>query len=381
MKIGIDASRYSHKYATGVEWYSYQIINGILGEALKKPDSEVFLYSPADINIPKEFEHPGKVRKIIIPFKRFWTLIRLSWEMRKNPPDVLFVPSHTLPLIRPKFSVITIHDVAFKYLKKSYPLLNYWYLNWSTKYAVKHASKIIAPSEATKNDLIKFFKCPAEKISVVHHGFKKPAKSGQSAGLSENLKFFGFDKKFPYILFVGRLESKKNLARLVEAFKIFAENKSDYRLVLAGKQGFGFEEILEKVRKLGRKLQHPQSGAEVENRVIMPGYVDEDEKKYLYENCEIFAFPSLYEGFGFPVLEAFYYGKPVVTSHVSCLPEVAGDAALYFDPFDVSEIANVLEKLANNKNLRDELVEKGKSRLEKFDLKISIKKTFDILVK
>lgn len=371
MKIGIDASRYSHRYATGVEWYSYQIINGILSEALKHPDVEVLLYSPADVGIPKEFEHPRKIRKMIMPFKRFWTLLRLSWEMRKNPPDVLFVPSHTLPLIRPKFSVITIHDVAFRYLKKSYPKLNYWHLNWSTKYAVKHASKIIVPSEATRRDLIEFFKCPPGKISVVYHGFKKPSRhDGSLAPISENLKFFGFDKKFPYILFVGRLESKKNLARLVEAFKIFSEHKPHYKLVLAGKQGFEFDEILKKVSKF-----------KLEDKVIMPGYIDEEEKKYLYENCEIFAFPSLYEGFGFPILEAFYYGKPVATSHVSCLPEVAGDAAIYFDPFDVSEIANVLEKLANNADLRNELAEKGKIRLEQFDLKTSIKKTFDILTK
>ena len=114
MKIGIDASRYSHKYATGVEWYSYQIINGILSEALKHPDVEVLLYSPTDIDIPKEFEHPRKIRKIIIPFKRFWTLIRLSWEMRKNPPDVLFVPSHTLPLMGGRKNVITWHDAGYE---------------------------------------------------------------------------------------------------------------------------------------------------------------------------------------------------------------------------------------------------------------------------
>lgn len=377
MKIGIDASRYKHETATGVEWYSYHIINGLLEEALKKEDVEVVLYSREELDIPKEFEHPRKIRKKVLKAKRFWTLWKLSMEMRKNKPDVLFVPSHTLPLIRPKFSVITIHDTAFKYLKKSYSKMQYWYLNWSTKYAVKYAGRIIVPSEATKQDLIHFFGCPAYKIVVIPHGFKKPHKQQNERGeaeVSENLKIFGFEdpsrERNPYIFFVGRLESKKNLVRLVEAFAVFSENHPRWRLVLAGKPGVGFEEIFDKVRSL-----------RLESRVVMPGYVDENEKEYLYRNCDIFAFPSLYEGFGLPILEAFYYGKPIVTSHVSCMPEVAGDAAVYCDPFDPLGIARCLEKLANDGDFAGKLAENGRERLKLFTWESSVKKTFDVLTK
>lgn len=375
MKIGIDASRYGHETATGVEWYSYHIINGLLGEALKQEDIKVVLYSRESIDIPKEFEHPKRIQKKVLPAKRFWTLCRLSKEMKKNPPDVLFVPSHTLPLKRPRYSVITVHDTAFKYLKKSYSRLQYWYLNWSTKYAVKNASRIIVPSEATKQDLVQFFNCPVHKIVVVPHGFKKPKKVNQHE-VSENLKHFGFgslDKDgehSPYVFFIGRLESKKNLARLVEAFKDFSDSHPDFKLVLAGKRGVGFEEIFAKVRAL-----------KIEDRVIMPGYVDENEKAYLYQNCKIFAFPSLYEGFGLPILEAFSYGKPVLTSHVSCMPEVAGDAAVYCDPFDSGDIARCLEKLVNDKDFADDLAKKGLDRLENFSWEKSVKMTFDVLVK
>jgi glycosyltransferase involved in cell wall biosynthesis len=369
MKIGIDASRYTHETATGVEWYSYYIINGLLSEALKHEGIEIVLYSPHELSIPKEFEHPKRVRKIILPMRRFWTLWKLSMEMRKNPPDVLFVPSHTLPFIHPKFSVITIHDTAFRYLKKSYSKLQYLYLNWSTKFAVKHASKIIVPSEATKRDLVQIFKCPVYKIDVVPHGFKKPKKIDEEQ-VSENLKSFGFGEAQSYIFFVGRLESKKNLEMLVSAFKIFSENHPEYSLVMAGKRGVGFDEIFNKVRKL-----------QIEDKVIMPGYVDENEKAYLYKNCKIFAFPSLYEGFGLPILEAFSYGKPVLTSHVSCMPEVAGDAAIYCDPFDPSSIAECLEKLADDKIFADDLVKKGFERLKIFSWENSVKKTFDVLTK
>lgn len=368
MKIGIDASRYSTETATGVEWYSYHIINGLVSESLKHEETEVLLYSPRDINIPKEFEHPKRVTKRILPFKRFWTLIKLSLEMRKNPPDVLFVPSHVLPLLRPDYSVITIHDTAFKYLKKSYSLHQYLYLNWSTKYAVKHAGKIIVPSEATKGDLVKLYNCPPDKIEVIYHGYKVPKKVDVKE-VPENLKLFGFgENKSPYVFFVGRLESKKNLSNLIEAFKIFSENKPNFKLVLAGKRGVGFDEIFKTVKKSG-----------LAEKIIMPGYIEEIEKAYLYENCALFAFPSLYEGFGLPLLEAFSYGKPVLTSHVSCLPEIAKEAACYVDPFDPQDIARGLEKIIDDESYAKKLAEAGKERLKHFSWDDSVKKTFKVL--
>ena len=376
MKIGIDASRYSHETATGVEWYSYHITNGLIKQALKQEDAEVVLYSPRKFDLPKELEHPRKIRKCIMPMKRFWTLRRLSKEMKQNPPDVLFVPAHTLPLRRPAYSVVTIHDTAFKYLRSSYSWFQYHHLNWSTKYAVKHASKIVVPSDATKQDLVKFFKCPADKIVVVPHGFKTNRHIDLSQ-VSENLKQIGWggsthskNAPNPYIYFVGRMESKKNLARLIEAFARFSESRPEWRLVLAGKRGLGFERILETVRRLN-----------LTNKVFMPGYVDEQEKNYLYKNCSIFAFPSLYEGFGFPILEAFTFEKPVLTSHVSSMPEVAGDAAHYCDPFDVTSIERGLEKLADDKAYAEDLVQKGKQRLQKFTWESAVKKTYDVLTK
>lgn len=369
MKIGIDASRYSHETATGVEWYSKHIIDGILSETLKHEDAEVILYSPRDISIPKEFEHPKKIRKKIIKARRFWTLIKLSLEMEKNPPDVLFVPSHILPLARPAYSVVTIHDTAFRYLKKSYSHFQYWYLNWSTKYAVKNASKIIVPSEATKHDLVTLFNCPEDKIVVIPHGFKRNKHLDEDK-VSENLKYFGLDKKRPYIFFVGRLESKKNLSRLIEAFAIFSKDKPEWKLILAGKRGVGFEEIFKTVRKLN-----------ISEKVIMPGYVDEQEKAYLYKNSSVFAFPSLYEGFGFPILEAFTYKKPVLTSHVSSMPEVAGDGAIYCDPFDPESIASAMEKLANDKGFAETLISNSQKQLLKFTWELAVKRTFDVLTK
>ncbi|MCK9185891.1 glycosyltransferase family 4 protein [Candidatus Gracilibacteria bacterium] len=367
MKIGIDASRYGHEQSTGVEWYSFNIINSII-ELAEKTDDEIFLYSKEKLNIAnKNFIH-----NIVMKAKKLWTLFWLSLKMMKKKIDVLFVPSHVLPLIRPKRSVITIHDVAFRYLKSVYSSFQYNYLNWSTKYAVKHASKIIVPSLATKNDLMNFFKCPEEKIVVIPHGFSASKISDKiiekQFSESEIFQNFRIDKETKFVLFVGRLESKKNLERLVQAFKKFLEKNGDFYLVLAGKRGVGFDKILKMVNHLG-----------IDDRVIMPGYITEEEKAAFMKYCKIFAFPSLYEGFGFPILEAFSYGKSVLTSRVSCLPEVGGEGAYYVDPYDVQIIADGLDKLANDTNYIKEISAKGFERLSLFSWEECAKKTLDVL--
>lgn len=367
MKIGIDASRYADNEATGVEMYSNHIINGLISELSEKKSHEVILYSRERIGIKG-------VKNKVLDAKRLWTLRALSREMKHNPPDVLFVPSHVLPLHLPEKSVIMIHDVAFKHLRKSYSYFQYRYLNWSTKFAVKNATKIIVPSEASRDDLVKFFKCPKDKIEVVYHGFEPPKVSQEEIDKvfeeSEIFRYFEIRKDSPYIFFVGRLESKKNLIRLVEAFDDFSKTYPDYRLILAGKRGIGFEKLLKVVNHL-----------RMAEKVIMPGYVTEEEKAALYKYCKVFAFPSLYEGFGFPVLEAFHYEKPVLTSHVSCLPEVAGDAAYYVDPYDREVITAGLEKLVNDEKFAKKLVHLGTERLKLFKWKDAAKKTLNIIVK
>lgn len=363
MKIAIDASRYSHAEATGVENYSYHLIKEMV--ALNKKKGEIVLYSPNRKNI-------DGVKQRIVPGKRLWTLVHLSAAISKDKPDLLFVPSHTLPLKLAKKNVITIHDVAFKYLRSAYSWREYLYLDWSSKRAVKKATKIIAPSQATADDLVKFYKCPKEKIEIIHHGFEsshinKP-DADHAMKNSDAFKYFGISPKMKYLLFVGRLESKKNLIHLIAAFAKFRKVHPEYFLVLAGKRGQGFKEILAAVD------EH-----EIMRHVIMPGYVSEAEKTALYQHCEIFVFPSLYEGFGLPILESFYFKKPVLTSHVSCIPEIAGDAALYVDPYDIQDIANGIEKLVTDEKYAQSLVENGQARLKNFSWKSTAQKTLDLI--
>lgn len=357
MVIGIDASRYGEPEATGVEHYSRQIIDGIIGQVKKNSKLKLVLYSKKRL-----FKTTKQLKNHVIREGRLWTLWKLSREMRKNPPDVLFVPSHVLPLSRPKKSVITIHDTAFRHFREAYSFFQYHYLNWSTAYAVKHAWRIIVPSQATSRDLQKFFQCPPEKIVVIPHGFSAPREN------KNVVRSFILHKWKNFVFFVGRLETKKNILALLQAFSDFLKTHPDYRLILGGKRGIGFPQILKKA--IRRNLLR---------NVIMPGYLTEAEKQLLYKNCRFFVFPSLYEGFGLPVQEAFYYGKAVLLSDTSSLPEVGGKAALYCDPHNIDRIRNGMEQLADDRELRENLGRLGKKRLKLFSWENCAHETLKVL--
>lgn len=369
MILGIDASRFSHPEATGVEWYSYHLLNALFPLLGRDHNVEVRLYAPKDFKPTEDL--PFNVHKRIIPFPRFWTVVRLSLEMILRPVDILFVPSHTLPLIGAKKSIIMIHDVAFKHLKNSYHWFQHWLLDHTTKKAVKKAYRILVPSEATKKDLIEFYKCKPEKIVVIPHGAPEisPLQIWKTTEKQAYFKQFHLEDNDLYVLYVGRLESKKNLERLIEAFNRFSKEFPDWKLVLAGKRGVGFEQIWKVVQQF-----------QLEKNVVMPGYITEKEKAFLFDHCRIFAFPSLYEGFGLPVLEAFAHRRPVMTSKTSSLPEVAGDAAYLVNPEKVEEISVGLKRLVADGILASRLIQKGDIQLKKFDWEKSAKKTAEVLL-
>src|SRR5690606_9852620 len=221
MVVGIDASRYGHEQATGVEWYSFHLLNELIPLLGREHNTRVRLYAPKDFKVQTDV--PFNVTKRIIPAKRLWTTLRLTWEMIVKPVDVLFVPSHTFPVFVPKKAIITIHDVAFRYFKECYSWFDYWLLHRSTKKAVRKAWRIIVPSEATKNDLIELYKCKKEKIVVVPHGGPEVPRllswsDAKKAKLLQQLRLAPDDL---FIAYIGRLEAKKNLVRLVEGFSRF----------------------------------------------------------------------------------------------------------------------------------------------------------------
>lgn len=375
MKIGIDASRYKTEQPTGVEWYSFHLLNNLILLFGRDHHQEVRLYLQKDLDFAEEL--PFNVKKRIIPGLKFWTQLRLSFEMRKNKVDLLFVPSHILPLYTPKKTVITIHDLAFMYpeLKSAYDLKNSFLLKWSTKKAVKKAYRIIVPSESTKQDLIKFFNCPEEKIRVIYHG--GPELRGEDNPVikkwknSEQLEIFskfGLKENQLYMLYIGRIEFKKNLTRVVEAFKRFSQEFPGWKLVLAGKPGQGYEDILKSISDLGMAEQ-----------VILTGYISEAEKYFLLSRCRFFVFPTLCEGFGLPILEAMAFRKPILTSNKSSMPEIAGKAGYLVNPLVTAEISVGMKRLASDGMMISKLIVEGEKQLEKFSWDKAAQETWEVL--
>ncbi|HCW32891.1 MAG: hypothetical protein UT55_C0095G0004 [Candidatus Peregrinibacteria bacterium GW2011_GWE2_39_6] len=374
MLIGIDASRYCHDKPTGVEIYSKEIIEALLPYFQNQKTHTLRLYTPQKIS-----SLPAKLQRLL-PYHRLWTQRYLSREIRQNPPAVLFVPSHVLPLSHPKKSIITIHDLAFRDLPLAYHPLQWLYLHWSTWFAVKKAFKIIVPSQATKKDLINKYNCPPEKIIIILHGFKPPKSKISTPKTAKILKTFHLlpkttknlastpnpkntnQKLVPYILFIGRLETKKNLSRLMQAFKIFSENHPEWRLILGGGRGTGFNKILKTLLK--EKLT---------DRVLMPGYLTEDEKAILLKNARLFAFPSLAEGFGFPILEAAHYHVPILASKIPALLEFKNYVDIFVDPLNVHSLAKGLTTLAANSQI------KKSPSLAKYSWKKNAKTLYNLL--
>lgn len=358
--IGIDASRSNVKQKTGTEYYSQEIIKYLIGFK----DVTFRLYSKTPLTYLK---NSGNLEFKVMPFPKLWSQIRLSFELMQNKPDVLFEPAHTIPIIHPKKVVTTLHDVGFRYFPELYTPLERIYHNWSMAFAVKHATKIIAISEATKKDLIKFYNADPKKITVIYHGFDKEKFTPAKGEASDEIKKLG-----DYIYFIGRLEAKKNITTLVKAFgKLRQQNKElTTKLVLAGRPGYLFEDIQDEINNL------PE---EIRKDVIRPGYIADEIMADYLKFAKVFAFPSKFEGFGMPLVEAMACGVPVVASNCTSIPEICGDAALLHKTEDSNELAEMLKKVLIQKELREDLIKKGFERVKIFDWEKSAKETFEVI--
>jgi glycosyltransferase involved in cell wall biosynthesis len=350
MLIGIDASRAVAARPTGTEVYSQQLIQALLLESQRS--------EPARHRFRLYFRDPPAVGAFPgadlrhIPFPRLWTHLRLSWEMARWPPDALFVPAHVLPLIRPRISLVTIHDLGYLHFPRAHPWPQRLYLDLSTRWSARIATRIIAVSEATKADLVFHYRTPPDKISVAYHGRDETLGPVHDPARIEAAKA-RYAIAGDYFLYLGTLQPRKNLARTIDAF---ASIESKASLVLAGKRGWLYDDLFDHVRCLG-----------LENRVLFPGYVRDEDKAALLSGALAFVFPSLYEGFGLPVLEAQACGCPVIASTTSSLPEVTSkDAALLVDPQDTAAIARAMQHTASDPTLRKTLAERGLVNVRRF---------------
>lgn len=361
MLIGIDASRTAKTYQTGTETYSTEIIKS-LSEIDPKNDYILYTPKPLDDKLP----HLGKNFRIrVLPFGKFWTQIRLSQEMLRQKPDILFVPAHTLPLIFPKKSVVTIHDLGFKHYSELYPQTELFYHNWAANHSIKNACHILVDSEFVKVDILKHYVIDPQKISVVPLGYDektyRPAHHATPARGAEK----------PYIFYIGRLEEKKNIVGMLRAYGILRkEERIRHQFVLAGRPGYGYEKILATFNDLPEKVRRD---------VILLGYVDQKSYTNYLKNAAVLFFCSFFEGFGLPLLEAMASGVPVVASNRTSIPEITGRAAILVDPTKPFDMAAALSRVINNRGLQKALISKGLVRASLYSWEKTARKTLDIL--
>lgn len=341
--------------------------------------NEYFIYLPTNpaSDMPKEERN---LHYVVFSSIKLWTLLGLSKKLfsDRNKIDVFFSPTHYLPLYVPCPSVISILDVSYLHFPKLFKKKDLYQLKLWGRYSIGKAKKIITISKASKNDIIKAYGVSEDKVVVVCPGIKSEIQNSKSETNtklkmqnSKSLKEkFGIDKEF--ILFVGTLQPRKNIGKLIEAFSRLKTQdlrlKTDLELIIVGKKGWMYEDILNAPKKFG-----------IADRVKFLDSVTDEDLPSFYKNAICFVLPSLYEGFGLPILEAMKYGCPVITSNVSSLPEAGGDAAVYFNPESVEDIAEKIEKVISSEKLRQEMVKKGYEQVKKFSWEKTARETLKVL--
>lgn len=367
----IDASRANNIQKTGVEWYAFFVI-----QELKKnvpPDARVILYTREPLKGELAVLPPNWQERVLRwPPRRLWTQIRLSWEIwrvkmsgreyaagAKEDDIVLFVPAHVLPLVCPTRTFVTIHDLGGIRFPAGYSLFEKWYARFATWFALRRAT-IFTPSEFCKKEIESIF--GAGKIFVIPNGFDRARYHLIDAKEKIKQVLEKYNIRPPYFLSISRLEEKKNTVGIIEGYRIFQEKMSlradftPHSLVLLGKPGYGYKKVSEAIIKSG--YQHT---------IIIPGWVETEDVPYLMAGAVAFIFPSFYEGFGIPVLEAMAVGTPVIASNRAALPEVCGGAALLVDPYKPGDIARAMEEIVSSPALREELVGRGLERAREFE--------------
>jgi len=284
-------------------------------------------------------------------------LARIAWEqsglsLASRRLDLLHGAVYANPLLAACPTVITVHDLTFVHHAQALKRFNRVYLRLITRLSARRAARVIAVSENTRRELIDWLALPPERIVTVPNGVSEEFSLAAPAAVAA----FRQQRHLParFILFLGTLEPRKNVARLIEAFSR-ARLGADTYLVIAGSKGWYYEQIFAQVAALAQR-----------SSIIFPGFIPAEQLPWWYRAATVFVYPSLYEGFGLPVLEAMASGTAVITSNTSSLPEVVGDAAILVDPTDVDALAAAMVRLLNDEALRAQLSAAGVRQAAKF---------------
>lgn len=366
MKIGIDCRLFSSKF-TGIGRYTHELVENFieLNAALKTPHELVLFFNDPEY---KDFTCPAYTKKVLVNAKHYSIDEQFVFlnKLNKENLDLVHFPHFNIPVLYSKPYIVTIHDLTLSMfpgqkMTKWYHRVGY---NLTIKNAVKKAKRVIAISENTKKDLMRLLGVPEKKITVIYNGITPEFKV---------IPEYKNEPHPPFLLYAGVWRSHKNLPGLIAAFHVL-KNKNpefkDVKLIITGKPDPHYPEVQRSVHFLG-----------LEKDVKFPGLVSEQELIKLYNQAKIFVFPSFYEGFGFPPLEAMRCGTPVAAANSSSIPEVCGaENAVYFDPHDINSIAESILSLYKNTALREKLIKNGLAHAAKFSWKKSAKETWEMIL-
>jgi glycosyltransferase involved in cell wall biosynthesis len=366
MHIGFVAIGMAEEKKTGIEYYFTNLL-----KSLARIDSWNQYTVYVDRAVPESLaiRQDNFSIKILRGPPVFWRQTRLTTEMIFHSPDVLFFPTPSLPLYHPCGIVTAIPDVIPLTEKDYYNFLWRVIFKRQCSYAVKHSHRIVAISESTKSEISRFFNVNADKISVIYLAYDSDIYKPENDLAKIKRVKQRYNIPGSYILCVGTLNPHKNIERLVQAFgQLKARGRIEHKLVISGKPGFHYERIIKLVGRLA-----------LEQEIIFTGYVPQSDLPALMSGADLFVFPSLYEGFGMPPLEAMACGVPVLVSNSCSLPEVVGDAAVKVDPYSVEAIADGIYEVLSNAGFQSKLRQRGLKRAELFSWEKTARKTLQLL--
>ena len=369
MRVCIDISPAAHRKA-GLGRYARE-----LAERAHQLDAEnqysVFTYQPSRAQIPASL---AGLPALTVPFSaKPWRMSVLLAHYLRVPMDGLFPgvdlfhgTDHLLPRFRRVRSVFTLHDLIPQLFPEFHLPLNRWFLNLMFPKFLAHADAVIAVSECTKRDAIRLYGTPEEKIAVIYEGVDPKFRPVRDPDLLRRVQAaYGLTER--YILFVSTIEPRKNIIRLLEAYRALRQEGHPHKLVLVGAKGWLYQPILDKIAELG-----------LGGEVILPGFVADEDLPAVYAGASLFAFPSLYEGFGLPPLEAMACGVPTLVSDISSLPEIVGDAALKVPPTDTGAIKAAMERILTDPALARDLAARGPERARLFTWEKAAEQTIGV---
>lgn len=361
MKIGLDGNEANIKDRVGSGVYAYELLKEFVKN--KNHNFTVYLKEKPLDDLPEE---TANFQYRVFGPKKFWTRFALPLNLTFGPkPDIYFSLGHYGPQFSKVPYVVTIFDLSYLHFPQLFKKDDLYQLtNWS-RHSIEKARHIFAISNSTKDDIVKNYKVPPSKITVTYMGYDKKF-SPQPESLVEKTKS-KYKIKGDYIIFIGTLQPRKNIKRLIEAFILVRGKVDNLSLVIVGKKGWLYDSIFQKVKDFN-----------LTSHVIFTDYVPQEELPALISGAKLYVLPSLYEGFGIPVIEAQACRVPTVVSNTSSLPEVVGESAILIDPQNIQSISKGIKNALEPKT-RVVLVKKGLQNIKRFSWQKCAAETLQVL--